>query len=212
MKVKVKGSASGCSKDRRASRDCAGRGGRHATADATSCARVARSTAVRCRGFLLSELIVTLALLGLIIAGLVVSMNGFALVNDYQWARQRCTAAARAQLDSLAATGRQIEPPELQRLWPGVEVTVDRSPGVGSWEGLDLVRVTASAQPGPRKITVSLVRYGAGSEPGARGFPVDLMDAVDRVDMADGVGPAERPHRSSVLASPSASEEEGGRS
>jgi hypothetical protein len=114
---------------------------------------------IRCGGFLVAELIVATALLGLIIACLAVSMNGFSLVNDCQWARQRCTAAAGAQLDSLAATGRLIEPQELQRLWSGVAVTADRSPGVGPWEGLELVQVTATTQAGPRKVTVRLARY-----------------------------------------------------
>ena len=111
---------------------------------------------IRRSGFLLAELVVATALLGMIIAGLAVSMNGFSMVNDCQWARQRCTAAAQAQLDSFAATGRLIEPEELKRLWPGVDVVVDRSPGAGPWEGLELIQVTATAQAGPRKITVHL--------------------------------------------------------
>jgi type II secretory pathway pseudopilin PulG len=114
---------------------------------------------IRCRGFLFAELIVSLSLLGLIIAGLAVSMNGFTMVNDYQWARQRCTAAAQAQLDSIVATGRPIEPPELRRLWPGVEVSLERAPGAVPWEGLELIQVTATTQPGSRKVTVRLARY-----------------------------------------------------
>lgn len=114
---------------------------------------------IRCRGFLFAELIISMALLGLIITGLAVSMNGFSMVNDYQWARQRCTAAAQAQLDSLAATGNPIEPQEVQRLWPGVEVSLERSPGAAPWEGLELVQVTASAQPGPKKVIVHLAGY-----------------------------------------------------
>ena len=113
----------------------------------------------RCRGFLFAELIVSMALLGLIIAGLAVSMNGFSMVNDCQWARQRCTAAAQAQLDSIVTRGSPIEPPELQRLWAGVDVVTEKTPGVAPWEGLELVQVTASAQPGPKKVTVRLARY-----------------------------------------------------
>jgi len=113
----------------------------------------------RCGGFLWAEMVVATALLGVVIVGLMVSMNGFALVNDCQWARQRCTAAAQAQLDSIAATGRRMEPQELKRLWPGVEVLVDQSPGTGPWDRLELIQVTATAQPGPRKITVRLARY-----------------------------------------------------
>ena len=114
---------------------------------------------IRCGGFLLAELVVATALLGLIITGLAVSMNGFSMVNDYQWARQRCTAAAEAQLDSVMATGQLIEPQELKRLWPGVNVTVHRSAGATPWDGLELVQVAAIAQAGPRKVTVRLARY-----------------------------------------------------
>ncbi len=124
-----------------------------------------RPPKVRCRGFLLAELIVSVALLGLIITGLAVSMNGFSMVNDYQWARQRCTAAAQAQLDSLVATGSPIEPVELQRLWRGVEVSLERSPGAAPWEGLELIHVTATTQAGSKKVTVHLARYRGRTSP-----------------------------------------------
>lgn len=113
----------------------------------------------RGRGFLLAEMIVGISLLGVIIAGLAVSMNGFSMINDYQWGRQRCMAAAEAQLDSLAATGKPIETQEMQRLWPGVTVALERTAGAGAWEGLELVQVTATAQPGPHRIIVRLARY-----------------------------------------------------
>ena len=154
---------------------------------------------VRYSGFLLAELMVATALLGLIIACLAVSMNGFSLVNDCQWARQRCTAAAEAQLDSLTATGRLIEPQEIKRLWPGVDVSVDESSGAAPWDGLELVRVTATAQAGPRKITVHLARYVgrastlAGEDRGVRSAPVreseGFPNAVNRIR-----GPAETPY------------------
>ena len=104
-------------------------------------------------------MIVGISLLGLIIVGLAVSMNGFSMINDYQWGRQRCTAAAEAQLDSLAATGKRIATQEMQRLWPGVTVALERTAGAGAWEGLELVRVTATAQPGSHRIIVRLARY-----------------------------------------------------
>jgi type II secretory pathway pseudopilin PulG len=127
---------------------------------------------IRCRGFLLAELMVATALLGLIMAGLAVSLNGFSMVNDSQWARQRCAAAAQAQLDGFAATGRLIDVQELNRLWPGVDVVADRSPGAGPWEGLELIQVTATAQAGPRKITVHLARYLSRASPlAARSVP-----------------------------------------
>jgi hypothetical protein len=113
----------------------------------------------RRRGFFLAEIITATALLGLLIAGLAVSMNGFSMVNDCQWTRQRCTAAAQAQLDCLVATGKPIEPQELHRLWPAVDVSIDRSSGTATWAGLELIQVTAAAQAGSRRVTVHLARY-----------------------------------------------------
>jgi type II secretory pathway pseudopilin PulG len=113
----------------------------------------------RCGGFLWAELAVAMTLLGVVLTGLAVSLHGFSLVNNCQWARQRCTAAAQAQIDSLVATGRPIEEQELRRLWPRVEVRVDPSPGAGPWDGLGLLQVTATTRAGPRKITVHLARY-----------------------------------------------------
>jgi len=105
-------------------------------------------------GFLTAELLVTIMLLGLIVAGLALSMHGFSGFNQYQWARQCCTAAALAELDSITA-GVPIEQQELERLWPHVRVSVDRSPAGPPWDGLDTVQVTATT----RRVHIRLVRY-----------------------------------------------------
>ncbi len=114
---------------------------------------------IRIRGFVLAELAVSISLLGLILAGLAVSMQGFAKLNHYQWTRQRCVAAAEAQLDSLTATGRPIDDAQLKRLWPEVNVVMDPEAGAGVWEGLTLVRITATGRTGAREVTVRLERY-----------------------------------------------------
>lgn len=114
---------------------------------------------MRRHGLLTAELLVATALLGLIITGLAVSMNGFSMFNGYQWTRQRCTAAAQAQLDSIAATGAPIDEQELKRLWPKVEVVVETTPGEAPWDGLELVQVTATAQAGARGVAIHLARY-----------------------------------------------------
>lgn len=110
---------------------------------------------LRHTGFMLADFLTATALLGLIITILAVSMSAFSKFNQYQWARQRCTAAALALLDSITATGSPIEAQELHRLWPQVTVSVDRSPADGPWTGLELIQVTAAA--GQTK--VRLVRY-----------------------------------------------------
>ncbi len=114
---------------------------------------------MRRHGLLTAELLVATALLGLIITGLAVSMNGFSMFNGYQWTRQRCTAAAQAQLDSITATGAPIDEQELKRLWPKVEVVVETTPGEAPWDGLELVQVTATAQAGARGVAIHLARY-----------------------------------------------------
>jgi type II secretory pathway pseudopilin PulG len=126
---------------------------------------------MRHKGFLVAELIVSIILLGMLIAGLATSMNGFSAFNECQWARQRCTAAAQAQLDSLTATGQPIAPQELQRLWPEVEVSLERAAADGAWRGLELARIVAAAQAGPRKITVRLARYLPPKPAVAQGGP-----------------------------------------
>lgn len=113
----------------------------------------------RATAFMMTELIVALSLLGLIFAGLALSMHGFGAFNRYQWARQQCVAAAQAQLDSLTARGILIEEQTCERLWPTVVMAVRRTPGAGQWHGLELVQVNATSQAGPRQVRVALARY-----------------------------------------------------
>ena len=53
---------------------------------------------------MLTKLIVATAVMGLILTGLALAMNGFAKFNRYQLVRQRCIAAALAQLDGCILT------------------------------------------------------------------------------------------------------------
>ncbi len=111
------------------------------------------------RGFLLAELIVSIAIAGMIVMGLVISMQGAAAFNKYQWSRQQCIAAAQAQIDTLTATGTPLADEEIQRLWPKVTVVVERSAGQGQWAGLELVQVTARMKVTARPAQVRLARY-----------------------------------------------------
>ena len=109
----------------------------------------------RQRGFIMADFLTATAILGLIITLLAVSAGGFAKFNQYQWMRQRCLAAATAQLDSITATGLPIDAQEVERLWPQVSVSVNRSLASGPWVGLELVQVAAAAG----QVKVRLVRY-----------------------------------------------------
>jgi len=115
------------------------------------------------QGFLLTEMIVVAGIVTLLLSGLAMSLRGLAGFNRYQLTRQRCIAAAQAQLDSLGATGRPIPPGKIRQLWPDLSTTVAISPGSGQWDGLQLVTVTAVGKSFGRKVTVELARYVPGS-------------------------------------------------
>ncbi|UCD56051.1 MAG: hypothetical protein JSV16_09365 [Candidatus Hydrogenedentota bacterium] len=110
-------------------------------------------------GFLLTEVIVAMGLLGLLLAGMALSLHTMAKFNRYQLIRQRCIAAAQAQLDSIAATGEPIGDEDIKRLWPGLGVSVRRSPGTDQWRGLELIEVTASGKSFRKDVTIRLSRY-----------------------------------------------------
>lgn len=110
-------------------------------------------------GFLLTEIVVSLTILGILLAGLAVSLDGFRRFNRYQLVRQRCIAAAQAQLDSITATSGPIPDQDFKRLWPKLSVSIEKSPGAGQWQGLKLVKVTTSSNSFHRKVKVQFTRY-----------------------------------------------------
>jgi type II secretory pathway pseudopilin PulG len=122
------------------------------------------------RGFLLTEIIVALSLLGLLLAGLALSLNGFARFNRYQLVRQRCIAAAQAQLDSIATTGEPVPDEDFKRLWPKLGVSFKRSPGAGQWEGMQLIEVTASGKSFHKDVEIQLSRYIQADKSSAEGM------------------------------------------
>lgn len=114
------------------------------------------------RGFLLTELMVSLVVLGFILTCLALSLNGFRKFNHYQLVRHRCISAAQAELDSIAATGREISDEDFKRLWPGLSVSVERTDGTGQWEGLKLISVKTKANSFNNNVQVELSRYISG--------------------------------------------------
>jgi type II secretory pathway pseudopilin PulG len=111
------------------------------------------------RGFLLTELVCSLVVLGIILGCLALSLNGFRKFNYYQLVRQRCIAAAQAELDSIAVTGREISEEDFQRLWPRLSVSIEKTDGTGQWEGLKLVSVKAKGKSFNNDVEVELNRY-----------------------------------------------------
>ena len=110
-------------------------------------------------GWMLAEMIVAMTVLGMVLVGLALTLNGFTRFNHYQLVRQRCIASAQAQLDSLTATGEPIDESEFTRLWPKLTCTIEETSGTGQWEGTKLVRVTTSGQSTNNKAKITLSRY-----------------------------------------------------
>ncbi len=107
----------------------------------------------------MTEIIVALSLLGLLLAGLALSLSGLARFNRYQLVRQQCIAAAEAQLDSIAATGKPVGDDEFKRLWPKVTVSVKRSPGTGQWQDMELIAVATNGISYHKEVKIKLSRY-----------------------------------------------------
>jgi prepilin-type N-terminal cleavage/methylation domain-containing protein len=116
-------------------------------------------TKIKCDGFTIAEIVVALVVLGMVVSGLALSLRTFGKLNRWQWMRQRCIAAAQAQLDSIAVTGEAIRDEDLKRLWPNLTVSIKESAGAGQWEGMTLVRVTASGRTFGKEVKVQLCRY-----------------------------------------------------
>ena len=110
-------------------------------------------------GFVLAELIMSMAVLGFLLVVIAISLGGYKRFADYQLTKQRCTSAAQAELESIAATGKKIDQEEFSRLWPAMQVTVEESVGKGQWENLKLVKVTTSVKNSNRGVKVQLAIY-----------------------------------------------------
>jgi type II secretory pathway pseudopilin PulG len=120
-------------------------------------------------GFFFAEIIIALSVMGLLLAGLAMSLYGFAKFNRYQLVRQQCIAAAQAQLDSIAVTGEPIREEDLSRLWPNLSISIKKSPGAGQWLGMELVEVTAIGRSFRKEVKIGLSRYMLRDEPSAEG-------------------------------------------
>jgi len=115
-------------------------------------------------GWIIAEAMVSVSILGLLLAGFSMTQGRLAGFNRAQWLRHRCVLAAEAQLDSIAATGAPIPPADFERLWPGLKSEITRTPGAGDWAGLTRVSAVAGGRAGDRRARVELVRYVKGAD------------------------------------------------
>ena len=124
----------------------------------------------RSGGFIFAEIAVSLTVMAMLLAGVALSMNGIAKFNRYQLIRQHCIAAAQAELDSLTATGKPIGDEDFSRIWPQLNVSIEKSAGQGQWQGTQLVKVTTSGKYLRKHVTIELSRYISQEEPLAEGM------------------------------------------
>ena len=110
-------------------------------------------------GFMFMEIMISLALIGLIFTALAMSLHEFRKMSRIQLLKQQCIAAGQSQLESVAAGAGEISEEDMKRLWPEVTVEVARSAGEGPWAGLTLVEVAATGTYYPVIIDVHLCRY-----------------------------------------------------
>jgi type II secretory pathway pseudopilin PulG len=118
----------------------------------------------RHNGFLMTELMVAMIVLGIILLCLALSLRAFGQINNYQLTRQQCISAAQAELDSIAVTGRPLDEQDLKRLWPKMSVEIKQLDGVNQWQGLKLIKVKAAAKAGGKDVSIELAGYFAPAE------------------------------------------------
>jgi len=107
---------------------------------------------------------VAVAVLGMVLVGLALTLDGLGRFNHYQLVRQQCIAAAQAQLDSMTAKGEAIKGEDFERLWPRLSISTAKSAGADQWNGMTLVEVTVTARSFNKNVRVTLSRYVRGSD------------------------------------------------
>ena len=112
-------------------------------------------------GSFLLEFVLSVAILGILTAALFATQRAVARVNHDQLIRQRCLAAAQAELESIAATGQSLAGADVERLWPDVKLLIQRLPGRGDWKGLTRLNVVATGAGRAGEVRVELCRYTA---------------------------------------------------
>ena len=111
------------------------------------------------QGFTLTEVMVSVGVLFVLFGCFGMSLGGFQRLNHYYMSKQRCTAAAQAQIENIAASGKAIDQKVCKELWPTVSISIERSAGTGQWKGLTLIKATAKTKTRGQQVSVVLARY-----------------------------------------------------
>jgi len=110
-------------------------------------------------GWITTDFVVSLLLLWMLLGVLAAALNANRKYNRLQLTRQQCLAAARSQMSSIAATGAPISDADISRLWKDVSITVEQSDATGNWDGLKLLKVTATRKLKNRQVKIKLKKY-----------------------------------------------------
>jgi hypothetical protein len=114
---------------------------------------------IKRKGIFIMELVISLALMGILMILLTISLHGLSKFNLYQLVRMRCISAAQAELDSIAVTGHPLPDEDFKRLWPKLNVTIEEAEGKGQWKNMKLVKVKTNGMSFDLPVKVQLSRY-----------------------------------------------------
>ena len=114
----------------------------------------------RCRGFLLTETVVALALLAVLLGAFGYALSRHRAGMDRLLLRQQALAAAEAQLQRLRSGVPPLSDTEFTETFRRLRSSLQQEPGEGDWAGLTRCRVTVEGpSSSPRPVTVMLVGY-----------------------------------------------------
>lgn len=110
-------------------------------------------------GWILIDITVTIFLMVMLFTCLSLTMTATRGYNRLNLTRVQCLSAVQAQMDSLAARGRLIGDKDMNRLFEGIQISVEKKAGEGDWKGLELISISASKRSGRQNVNIQLTRY-----------------------------------------------------
>lgn len=115
------------------------------------------------RGYLLIEVVAALTVLGIMLGVFSQLLSSSSNASKRLIARQKCIAAALAQLDSLDYTGQMLSAEQIDLLWPNVQVELEQSVDTEPYRGFVKYTATARLTLGSNEISSRQVRYMPGN-------------------------------------------------
>ena len=104
------------------------------------------------KGFLLTEVITALVVLGIIMCCTAAALAAFGKFYNYHIAKQKCIAAAQGQLDCIAATGRPLAEDDFEKFWPKTKFSITKKAGQQG----EIIQIKTTAKAGSRDVSVEV--------------------------------------------------------